>query len=142
MEKVAGDFGLLNVQPRNSDIYTCTTLRNGKKTQSTIDYILSNRNLTNVDTLAAPEGARLDHKALLASVQVLKSDLTQKPNPKVRKERMLKKDANTKDVLTILKHNDWPRRPFNMIANTLGKTTVRYLNPKHENTQAEKVTIL
>ena len=73
----------------------------------------------------------LDHFPLLAITHLNPADIDSQQTPK-HKFRLIAvhKDINYQEVLNILHHPDWPRRPFNIIAKQLGLAKVKIVKQK------------
>ena len=102
---------------------TCTTARNGAVTNSQTDYVMANVPMVNFTTVDTPSETRLDHLPLLGKALITynSKDVFRNTAEYIKIPR---KNLTDDQLLRIFMHRDWPRRPFNVIAYSLGYGTL------------------
>ena len=88
-----------------------------------IDFILTNAlyRKTHSDTSCTQFS---DHRPLSTQVLLTPIDVARKTRKK-KTELAVKKTLTTDQHLEVLRHRDWPRRPYIQIAKSLGHTYFR-----------------
>ena len=123
MREMADKMELWLAQDDLRQMFTHKNAKNEKNSRQ-LDYIMSNliHSKAWVDEEAA---AKSDHLPLFATLDWNKTPAHLAATEK-HPVRLLNKNLEKKDIMKVLMHPDWPKRPFIYLAEKLGMVTTKF----------------